>query len=88
MKKNDIKTFLAGLAAGSVVAGAGVYLSDPKNREKVNKNLENFKEKAETMLEDIKAATKEATESGDDEFLEELKEAQSAIEKSLEKLNK
>lgn len=80
--KKQVKSFLTGLGIGSVLAGVGVFLSDPENREMVKDKAEEFKMNADKMFDKLQKAIKKAKEQGKDKLVKELEEAQETLEKA------
>jgi hypothetical protein len=80
--KDELKGFVAGLGLGSVLAGLGVYLINPDNREDLKNKAKEFKSNIGEMLNGLQKEIEEAKKTGQKKLIEELELAQETLRKA------
>lgn len=71
---NAVEAGIVGAVVGAAVGATAVVLSDPKNRKKMGKKLDEYKKDGQKIYSDLKEKVEEMA-SGAEEKVEEAKKA-------------
>lgn len=73
-REENIMSSFGALVMGAIIGAAAVFLTDQKNRKKINLALEDWQSRVEDKAEDIK-------QKGLDRVSEEISKAQTEVKK-------